>query len=180
MKKWFASLLACLALFTFSIGASAATTSGDLTSTKAKKIALTARDHYWSVMSGHNPKVKKTTCPKGSFNYKGTDYRYLCSEFNTKTKVVKYLNEVFTLNAIDKGFKKYRFVVYKGKMAQPNADSGSLLEWNKAKVKLIYQRKDVKLYQFTVPYGNKETSKQNVTFVKVKGKWQINAFDAVK
>jgi hypothetical protein len=101
--------------------------------------------------------------------------------FDSKEKLVKYLGEVFTNHAINKGFKKYTFVVYKGKLAQPNADHGSFLEWNKAKGKLIYQRKDIRLYEYTVPYGeNKAFEKKKVTFVKVKNEWKINAIDAVK
>lgn len=65
-------------------------------------------------------------------------------------------------------------------MAQPNADGGSLLQWNKAKAKLIYSRKDIRQFEFTVPYGEKQHEKKKVTFVKVRGKWQINAFDAVR
>jgi iseA protein len=181
MKKLFTILLTAVALFTFSIGASAQTTSGDLTSSKAIKLALSAREHYWSVMNGHNLKAKNSTCTSKTFTYKGTDYRYFCSEFNTKAKLVKYENEIFTLNAIEKGIKKYHFIIYKGKLAQPNADGGSLLEWDKAKAKLVYKKNDVRLYQFTVPYGEKvEYDKRNVTFVKVRGHWQINAVDAVK
>ncbi|MEK5392783.1 IseA DL-endopeptidase inhibitor family protein [Margalitia sp. FSL K6-0131] len=184
MKRIFMVFITSIALFAFSIGASAQTTSGDLTSSKAMKLALSAREHFWSVMGGHNVKAENYFCSSRSFQNKGQYYRYFCSEFDTKTKLVNYMNEVFTLNAIDKAFKKYHFIVYKGKMAQPDADGGSLADWKNAKAKLIYQRKDVRLYQFTVPVpiDNKivETFKQNVTFVKVRGKWQINDFDAVR
>lgn len=180
MKKIVILFLTAFALFTFSFGAFAQSTD-DLTSSKAKQLALSARQHYWATMTGHIEKVKNTKCSSTTFNYKGTDYRYFCGEINTKKKVIKYLNEVFTINAINKGFKKYKFVEYKGKLAQPNADSGSLLEWDKAKAKLIYQRKDIRLYEFTVPYGEKvQYEKIKITFVKVRGKWQINALDAVK
>lgn len=184
LKRLFIVFMTAISLFAFSIGASAQTTSGDLTSTKAMKLALSAREHFWSVMSGHNVKVKNSTCSAKSFQYKGQYYRYFCSEFSTKTKLVKYMNEAYTLNSIDKAFKKYHFIEYKGKMAQPDADGGSLADWKNAKAKLIYQRKDVRQYQFTVPVpvDNKivENFKQNVTFVKVRGQWQINAFDAVR
>ena len=180
MKRLVLILAAALSFFTFSIGASAKTT-GNLTTSKALNLALSARQHYWSAMDGHNSKIEDATCPSGSFDYKGKDYRYFCSDLATKKKFVKYMNEVFTRNAINKGIKKYSFVEYKGKFAQPNADGGSLLDWDKAKGKLIYQRKDIRLYQFTVPLGDtKEVSIQKVTFVKVNGEWLINAIDAVK
>jgi hypothetical protein len=180
MKKFLSFVMVTVVLLTFSIGASAQTKS-DLTSSQAIKLALSARQHYWDAMNGHIQKGKNSNCPLKTFTYKGTEYRYLCSDLDTKEKLVKYLNEVFTRNAINKGMKKYRFIVYHGKLAQPNADGGSLLEWNKAKAKLIYQRKDIRLYEFSVPYGDPvKYEKRKVTFVKVKNKWQINAFDAVR
>lgn len=180
MKKIFIVFLTAVSLFTFSIGTSAQST-GNLTSSKAKQMTLSARQHYWDTMNGHILKVENSKCSLKSFKYKGMDYRYFCSELNTKKKLVKYLNEVFTLNAINKGMKKYKFIEYKGKLAQPNADSGSILEWEKATAKLIYQRKDIRLYEFTVPLdGTVQDEKRKVTFVKVKGKWKINSIDAVK
>ncbi|MGE6257251.1 DL-endopeptidase inhibitor IseA family protein [Heyndrickxia sporothermodurans] len=82
---------------------------------------------------------------------------------------------------IEKGIKKYRFIEYKGKLAQPDADSGSLLDWNKAKGKLIYKKKNVRLFEFSMPLGDlKQTEKIKVTYVKVKNHWLINSIDAVK
>ncbi|MDQ7863975.1 DL-endopeptidase inhibitor IseA family protein [Peribacillus frigoritolerans] len=40
---------------------------------------------------------------KKTFNYKGTEYSYLCQEFNTKDKLTTYLAETFTNNAVEKG-----------------------------------------------------------------------------
>jgi iseA protein len=181
MRKLLSILLAAATLFTFSLGASAKSASGDLSSKKAIELALSAREHHWNSMNGHIPSKKNKACTIKTFQYKDTEYRYLCSEINTKTKLTKYLNESFTLNAISKGYKKYRFIEYKGKLAQPNADGGSLLEWNKAKAKLIYSRKGIRQFEFTVPFGEKiQYEKKKVTFVKVRGNWQINAFDAVR
>lgn len=180
MKKFISLIFMVAALFTFSIGASAKSFSkNDLTNSQALKLAVSAQEHYWNVSIGMNTKLPHKDGEMKNFMYKGTEYRYFSQEFGTKKKLVTYMNEVYTLNAIEKAFKKYRFITYKGKLAQPNADGGSLLEWNKAKVKLLYQRKDVRLYQFTVPYG-KEYSKNNVTFVKVHNKWLINNVDAVR
>ena len=181
MKKLLSMLLALTALFTFSIGASAKTVNQNkLTNTQALKLTLDARDHYWSVMAGQNLKIQNSGGEIKTFMYKGKEYRYFGAEFDTKAKLIKYMNEVYTRKSIEKAFKKYDFITYKGKLAQPNADGGSLLEWDKAKVKLLDQRKGVRLYEFTVPYGEKvQYAKQKVTFVKVGSKWQINDFDAV-
>ena len=71
--------------------------------------------------------------------YKDGSFKYVLG--NGRKELVDYLNEVFTLNAINKGIKKYRFIEYKGKMAQPNADGGSLLEWEKTKGEIDIQKK---------------------------------------
>ncbi|MGV3466700.1 MAG: IseA DL-endopeptidase inhibitor family protein [Heyndrickxia sp.] len=182
MKKFVSMLLMVVALFTFSIGASAKTVSkNDLTSSQALNLAVSAQQHYWNISIGMNTKLPHKDGEMKTFMYKGMEYRYFSKEFSTKKKLVAYMNEVYTLNAIERAFKNHNFITYKGKLAQPNADGGSLLEWNKAKVKLLYQRKDVRLYQFTVPYGERvEYTKKNVTFVKVHNKWFINNFDAVR
>jgi len=179
MKKLI-SIIFCFALLFSANGAVFAQSSNDLTSSEALKLAKSARIHFWNVMNGHKLLETKLNCPMTTFNYNGTEYRYFCSEFNTKNKLQKYMREVFTLNASEKGFKKYKFIEYKGKLAQPNADSGSLLEWDKSKVKLIYQRKNICLFEYTVPYGEpKMYEKRNITFVKVNNQWKINSFDAV-
>ncbi|WP_409292439.1 IseA DL-endopeptidase inhibitor family protein [Peribacillus sp. SCS-37] len=181
MKKLLTIFFSTILFIACGAAASAQGAPGNLTDGKALKQALDARVHYWNVMSGHNPKVKNSKCPKGSFTFKGTDYRYLCSEFDTQKELYGYLGEVFTNNAIDKGMKKYRFITYKGKIAQPNADGGSLLQWEKAKGKVIYKRQGVKLYEFAVPVPYSKTpEKVKVTYVYVMGSWKINAMDAVK
>ena len=180
MKKIMIMILTAIAFVGFSTGAFASSSKG-LTVSKAKEMALSARVHYYDAMSGGILADKGLKCSDKGFDYKGTQYRYFCNNLDTKKELVNYLNEVFTLNAIYKGIKKYKFIEYKGKMAQPNADGGSLLEWEKAKGKLIYQRNGIRLFEFTVPYGDPvQYEKHKVTFVKVKNEWKINAIDAVR
>ncbi|GIN88531.1 hypothetical protein J6TS2_49170 [Heyndrickxia sporothermodurans] len=180
MKKIITAFIIGVMILSSGLVASAQKTSESLTASKALSIAKSARIHYYSALNGYDIKSNKS-CSQKAFKYKKTDYRYFCKDFNTKKKLVTYLNEVFTLNAIEKGFKEYRFIDYKGKLALPVGDGGSTLNWNKAKGKVIYKKKDVRLYEFSVP--NEETGKTvkvKVTFVKVKNKWLINAFDSVK
>jgi len=54
-----------------------------------------------------------------------------------------------------------------------------MLEWNKAKAKLTYQRADVRSYQFTVPTVDGGSVKRTVTFYKSGSQWKVNKFDAV-
>jgi iseA protein len=181
MKKLIISWILVISLFTLGTGAYAKSSTDSPTNSQALKLALTARDHYWSAMEGFNIKIHSSPSEYKTFTYKGIPYRYFSKEFDTKAKLIKYLNESYTLNAINKAFNKYHFIVYKGKLAQPDADGGSSANWKEAKVKLLYQREGVRLYQFTVPLllEIKINEKDNVTFVKVHNKWQINNFDAV-
>ncbi|RFU67649.1 hypothetical protein D0469_13965 [Peribacillus saganii] len=180
MKKLISILFAAIVLFAFNIGASAHTANGSLTSANAAKLSSSARDHFQSFVLGYNVKAKDSKCKVSQFTLKGVKYQYYCSEFNTKAKLTKYMNEVFTLNAIKKGMKKYKIIEYKGKLAFAINDSAtSFIDWNKAKGKLLYQRKDVKLYEFTIPeVTENKLEKRKVTFVNVKGKWLINQVDA--
>ncbi|PLS18292.1 hypothetical protein CVD28_08405 [Bacillus sp. M6-12] len=180
MKKIVTILFSAVMMFTFTMGASAQASSASLTDTSASKLSVSARDHFQSFVLGFNVKDKNSKCTAAKFTLKGVQYQYYCSEFNTKAKLTKYMNEVFTLNAIEKGMKKYKVIEYKGKLAfAANDSAASFIDWNKAKGKLIYQRTDVKLYEFKMPEvtANK-IEKRKVTFVKVKNRWLINQVDA--
>ena len=98
----------------------------DLSQKQALQLALSAREHFWNTMSGHNPKVKKAVCPSGTFEYQNLQYVYMCSDLGTKAKAVNYLTPIFTKTAIEKGFKDYHFTVSKGKLAVPIGDGDSL------------------------------------------------------
>ncbi|MGE8203228.1 IseA DL-endopeptidase inhibitor family protein [Heyndrickxia sp. NPDC080065] len=180
MKKIFTAIIIGVIFLSSSLAAYAQMSSESLTASKALSIAQNARTQYWSALNGYDIKSNKT-CFQKTFTYKKTEYRYLCKEFNTKKKLVNYLNKVFTQNAIEKGLKDYRFIKYKGKLAQPVGDGGSALNWNKAKGKVIYKKKGVRLFEFSVPNEETEkTVKVKVTFVNVKNKWLINALDSVR
>ncbi|WP_310322862.1 IseA DL-endopeptidase inhibitor family protein [Priestia megaterium] len=175
MKK-FGMILASLALFfSLSTGVTAQAASQNLSTTNAVKIAANASNHFWNALHGS----KGNLCTQKTFNYKGTQYSYLCQDFNTKSKLVSYLSETFTNSAIQKGLTNYRYITYNGKLARPVGDGFSMLEWNKAKAKLTYQRADVRSYQFTVPTVDGGSVKRTVTFYKSGSQWKVNKFDAV-
>ncbi|TYR80649.1 hypothetical protein FZC66_09760 [Priestia megaterium] len=174
MKKVSFILMSIILFFTLSTGTAAA--SASLSNAQAVKIAANASDHFWNALHGY----KQTPCVQKTFKYKGLDYSYLCKEFDTKTKLSKYLSEVYTNSAINTGLTKYKFITYNGKLARPIGDGGSMLEWNKSKVKLTYQRSNVRSYEFTVPDVEGGTVKRKVTFYKSGSQWKINQFDAVQ
>ncbi|MGV2442447.1 IseA DL-endopeptidase inhibitor family protein, partial [Bacillus atrophaeus] len=118
---------------------------------QALQLALSAREHFWNTMSGHNPKAKKAVCPSGTFEYQNLQYVYMCSDLGTKAKAVNYLTPIFTKAAIEKGFKDYHFTVSKGKLAVPVGDGDNLLNWKKSTAKLISKKGGTVTYEFTVP-----------------------------
>lgn len=59
MKKCLLFLTTIALILSLSTNAFAKNTSGDLSQKQALQLALSAREHFWNTMSGHNPKVKK-------------------------------------------------------------------------------------------------------------------------
>ncbi|CAH0155055.1 hypothetical protein SRABI96_00811 [Peribacillus sp. Bi96] len=177
MKKFSGMLLSIIILFfTLSSGVTAQTTSQNLSDTNALKIADNASKHFWNALHGY----KSRSCSQKTFNYKGTEYSYLCQEFNTKDKLADYLAETFTNNAVEKGLSKYKYITHKGKLARPIGDGDGMLEWKKAKIKLVYQKLNVRSYNLTVPTVDGESVKRTVTFYKSGSTWKVNQFDAVQ
>lgn len=68
-----------------------------------------------------------------------------------------------------------RFV--EGKLAQPNADGGSMLYFEKAKIDLIFDSGNVKKYKLTIPLGFTgvvELMEAELHFVDNEG-WRVNS-----
>ncbi|RFU65035.1 IseA DL-endopeptidase inhibitor family protein [Peribacillus glennii] len=176
MKRLKAILFSAIFVCTLTTEVSAQAASQNLTTANAVKIAYKASNHYWNSLHGY----KSRSCSQKSFQYKGIAYSYLCPEFNTKNKLVEYLSETFTNTAIQKGLTNYKYITYKGKLARPLGDGGSMLEWRKAKAKLVYQKQNVRSYHFTVPDVEGGSVKRTVTFYKTGTGWKVNRFDAVQ
>lgn len=157
-----------------------AASSHNLSKKQSIKLVTDAHERYWNVSSGvmRNGTIE----PYKTFTYKGLNYRYLQSnQFNTKKKFYTYLGKSFTNNAIDKYIKRYNYIEYNGKIAKPDADGGSALNWKKATAKLIYHRKNVRLYEYKIPlFDTSDYLKQKVTFYHYNGKWLINNMDDTK
>lgn len=114
--------------------------SAALTNKEALHIALDAREHFWSAMSGYKIKDHSNVKLK-SFTYKDMTYNYLSKTFDTKKKLNSYLSQVFTQDAIKHGLKDYQFIVHKGKMAVPVGDGDNMLNWEKPHLNLFLKNK---------------------------------------
>ncbi|MBK5441586.1 MULTISPECIES: DL-endopeptidase inhibitor IseA family protein [unclassified Peribacillus] len=71
-------------------------------------------------------------------------------------------------------------MTYKGKLARPIGDGDSMLEWRKAKIKLVSQKLNVRSYKLIVPTVDGDTVNRIVTFYKSGSTWKVNQFDAVQ
>ncbi|AMA72867.1 MULTISPECIES: DL-endopeptidase inhibitor IseA family protein [Aneurinibacillus] len=108
------------------------------------------------------------------FNVKNSEYRYLSSDIGTRKKLLDYLMKTFTKEASEAYIKK-RFIEYKGRMAQVNADTGNILEFDKATAKLTKSSSTTKEYKLSIPYPDNQ-SKPEIKTIKVKkvnGVWRI-------
>ncbi|MFF2753185.1 DL-endopeptidase inhibitor IseA family protein [Psychrobacillus sp. NPDC058041] len=111
-----------------------------------------------------------------TFSFNGSTYRYLSSKIDTKNKLVNYLTQSMTPSAAEQFIKDRGIIEYKGKLAQIEADGGSLEEWTKASVEFIKTDKNTTFYRVTVPYGEmKEKQMYIVEYQYVeKAGWRVS------
>jgi len=179
LKKLFVLLTAIMLMISLqSTTLAASKKPAALTNKEALHIALDAREHFWSAMSGY--KINEHSDYKlKSFSYKDMTYNYLSKTFDTKKKLNSYLSQVFTKEAINQGLKDYQFIVHKGKMAVPVGDGDNMLNWDKATPKLVSKKQTVRTYEFTVPTLDGRKVQRTVTFEKGQKDWKVTKIDAV-
>ncbi len=141
-----------------------------LNSTTAIPLMVEAQKRYAYVMAGGQAGTNGAT-----FQLKGQTYRYLSDDIGTSVKLSSYLQQVFTRQASDALIGKY-FIQYNGRMAQLEADGGSLLEWNRSTAKMLSMTDTARVYRLTVPYANNAHPVERIVvkFSLVDGLWKIN------
>jgi len=130
-----------------------------------------AMNAYWYVLSGGKHQGELIT-----FEHNGLEYRYLGDDLNTKEKLIGYLSKYYTPEARDNFIYMYSFIEHEGMMAQPNADGGSLLEWENAQASLISETETTKSYELKVPYGEGEYRQFDTVEVivqKIEKGWKV-------
>ena len=127
-----------------------------------------AQARYWYAMSGGKGGEMNT------FEYKGSDYRYLSEDIGTRAKLLDYLMETYTKQASEYLIKKF-FIEHEGKMAQLNADGGNILDYDKATAKMLSMTDTKRTYRLTVPYPEQLQGPERIVvkFEKVGGYWRI-------
>ncbi|MGE5703143.1 MAG: DL-endopeptidase inhibitor IseA family protein [Clostridia bacterium] len=130
-------------------------------------MAIQAKKIFWQVQSA------KTTTK--AFVFKEIPYVYLNDAFSTKEKIVAAFEQVYTKEASSFYFDQAGFELYQNKVAVVDGDFGSLLDWEKAKVSLSFERPSTKTYLFTVPLGDTGESQEAYVTVKLvpNAGWKI-------
>ncbi|MBE4909047.1 hypothetical protein IMZ08_13340 [Bacillus luteolus] len=111
-----------------------------------------------------------------SFMYKDQFYRFLSSDIDTKKELLKYLKRTLTHKAAEQFIEEMGIIEYNGKLAQLEADGGSLLQWEKAETEYIKTEKNRKFYRITVPVGETDQKVMYMAEFKYVGKvgWRID------
>lgn len=114
-----------------------------------------------------------------SFEYKGFYYRYLSKDIDTKKELIAYLKQSVTPAYANQYIKEVGIIEYKGKMAQPEADGGSLLQWDKSVVRFDGKSGSERNYTLLVPVGEtKELAAYKMSVVRwPKQGWKISKLD---
>ena len=149
-----------------------------ITLQQARSLFEEAKNSYWYVVMGGEGKRNEA-----SFTYKGMDYRYMAESLNTMAKLEKYLGYFYTPDQQKKLIKELGIIEHKGVLAQPNADGGSSLNWEKAKIKEISSLVQAKHFEMEVPIGESsdyEALIGELRYVKESEAWLVHRLEKRK
>ncbi|MDQ6597430.1 hypothetical protein E2K98_06725 [Bacillus salipaludis] len=134
------------------------------------QIAKDAAVKYQYVMSGGEMKDGIIE----PINLSDSEYRYLGADLDTKAKLFNYLSSSYTLDAIDTFMKKAKILEHDRKLVQPNADGGSMLNYDLAKVVQKKDNGEEKEFDIKVPLGNSYSYEVvHIGFQKTEIGWRI-------
>lgn len=109
-----------------------------------------------------------------TFLHNGTDYRYMGSDLATFEKLYVFLGETYTPEATATFVERAGIIEHDGRLAQPNADGGSLLNYAKASVLQVKDWGAEKQVDLEVPLGNSLSFETiQVVFQKTEQGWRI-------
>ena len=129
---------------------------------------------YWYVVSGGGSGSTDGGLIK-SFPINGLDYRYMGPDLDTKAELLTYLSGSYTSDSVQSYIKRAGIVEHNGKLAQPNADGGSILQYDKATITTSSSNGMVKEVDLKVPLGYSLTSEYvHVEFQKTQDGWRIS------
>ncbi|OEH92535.1 DL-endopeptidase inhibitor IseA family protein [Bacillus solimangrovi] len=136
-----------------------------------RDLILDGQKRFFHVSNGGEVTEDKT------FEYDGMVYRYLGDDLKTEDKLIAYLEVAYTPTMARELIKRKEIIEYNGWMAQPDADYGSLLEWDKLLYKGIELDGTSILLTLHVPFGDRgDFSEETVELKYEEGMgWLLNS-----
>ncbi|MFT4416604.1 DL-endopeptidase inhibitor IseA family protein [Fredinandcohnia humi] len=111
-----------------------------------------------------------------TFTYQDKDYRYLGQDINSQQKLVSFLTSSYTTDAVQTFIELAEIIENNGRLAQPNADGGSLLHYQKASVLQVRDYGTEKQYDLKVPLGNSLSFEVvHIVIRKTEEGWRISS-----
>lgn len=106
-----------------------------------------------------------------TFQYNNQTYRYLSKEFETTKELMRYLKRSLTTDCAVNYILEKRIIIHEGKLAQLEADGGSLLQWEKATAQYKETTAGESIYTLTVPVG--DTGETSIYQVHFTWSWKL-------
>ncbi|RAP27817.1 hypothetical protein C2W64_00636 [Brevibacillus laterosporus] len=146
---------------------------------EAVALAAEGADAYAYVLQGGKMEPGEIK----SFTHDGKEYRYVGSDLDTKEKLMKYLENIYTKATSDKLMTNLQLIEKDGKLAQPNADKGSMLQWANGQAEMITENQNGREYEIKVPSGEGDQVDFKGYSVRIKqenGVWKLDTIPGVK
>ncbi|MED1788228.1 DL-endopeptidase inhibitor IseA family protein [Brevibacillus laterosporus] len=146
---------------------------------EAVALAAEGADAYAYVLNGGKIEPDKSK----SFTHEGKDYRFVGSDIDTKEKLMKYLENVYTKTASDIVVNNLKLIEKDGKLAQPSIDKSSVLQWGSGQAEMITENQNGREYEIKVPIGEGDQVDFKVYSVRIKqedGVWKLDTIPGVK
>jgi hypothetical protein len=129
-----------------------------------------ATSKYSYVMTGG----KMTEGEIKTISINDLEFRYLGKDLDTNLKLTDYLSDVYTEDVIQSFKNRAKIFEYFGKLVQPNADGGSILNYDLAKVVQKKDNGNEKEFDVKVPLGNSYSFEVvHIVFQKTENGWRI-------
>lgn len=110
-----------------------------------------------------------------TFQYQGKTYRFLSSDIDTRKEMYHYVRKTLTLEEAAVWYKNNGLIEFEGKLAQLEADGGSILDWEKATAEFVTTDNKTFTYRIIVPVGETEQkSMYMIGLEQEKTKWKVN------
>lgn len=111
-----------------------------------------------------------------TFTWNELEYRYMGTDLDSLQEFTSFLSENFTSEAIQSFIRSSNIIEQNGRLAQPNADGGSLLDYTNASIVQVNDLGTEKQIDLKVPIGNTLTYEIiPIVLMKTEEGWRISS-----